>query len=79
MTAPLFGLVLAGGASTRMQQDKAALAYHGKPQLNWAYDLLADLCAATFISVRPDQRDEPTRAGTLGAMTSAVRLSSTRS
>ena len=29
----LFGLILAGGASTRMQRDKAALSYHGRPQL----------------------------------------------
>ena len=62
MPAVLFGLVLAGGASTRMKRDKAALAYHGKPQVQWAYDLLSEFCAATFVSVRPDQRDEPTRA-----------------
>jgi|HigsolmetaAR203D_1030402.scaffolds.fasta_scaffold00561_17 molybdopterin-guanine dinucleotide biosynthesis protein A len=61
-TAPLFGLVLAGGASTRMQRDKAALAYHGRTQLEWTYELLAPLCTATFVSVRPDQRDEPIRA-----------------
>ena len=62
MTAPLFGLVLAGGASTRMQRDKATIAYHGQPQLRWAFDLLSQVCAATFVSVRPDQRDEATRA-----------------
>jgi molybdopterin-guanine dinucleotide biosynthesis protein A len=62
MSPVLFGLVLAGGASTRMKRDKAALAYHGKPQVQWAYDLLSEFCAATFVSVRPDQRDEPTRA-----------------
>jgi molybdopterin-guanine dinucleotide biosynthesis protein A len=62
MPPVLFGLVLAGGASTRMKRDKAALAYHGKPQVQWAYDLLSEFCAATFVSVRPDQRDEPTRA-----------------
>ncbi len=45
-----------------MQRDKAALTYHGRPQLQWAYDLLSDVCAATFVSVRPDQRDEPMRA-----------------
>lgn len=62
MSAVLFGLVLAGGASTRMKRDKAALAYHGKPQVQWAFELLSEFCAATFVSVRPDQRDEPTRA-----------------
>lgn len=44
-----------------MQRDKAALAYHGQPQLAWAYDLVSQVCAATFVSVRPEQRDEPTR------------------
>jgi molybdopterin-guanine dinucleotide biosynthesis protein A len=62
MPPVLFGLVLAGGASTRMKRDKAALAYHGRPQVQWAHDLLSEFCAATFVSVRPDQRDEPTRA-----------------
>ena len=61
-TAPLFGLVLAGGASTRMNTDKAALTYHGRSQLAWAYDLVSTVCVATFVSVRPEQRDEPTRA-----------------
>lgn len=58
----LFGLVLAGGASTRMKRDKAALSYHGTSQLQWTYELVADVCAATFVSVRPDQRDDATRA-----------------
>lgn len=62
MMPPLFGLILAGGASTRMQRDKAALRYHGRTQLEWAHGLLSEMCAATFVSVRPDQRDEPTRA-----------------
>jgi molybdopterin-guanine dinucleotide biosynthesis protein A len=58
----LFGLVLAGGASTRMKRDKAALDYHGKPQLHWAFEQVAEFCAATFVSVRPDQTNDPLRA-----------------
>lgn len=58
----LYGLVLAGGASTRMQRDKAALHYHGKPQLEWTYDLLAEVCKRVFVSVRADQTQDPVRA-----------------
>jgi molybdopterin converting factor subunit 1 len=64
MTTPaLFGLVLAGGASTRMRTDKAALQYHGQPQLQWAFELVSTVCAASFVSLRPDQRDDAARAG----------------
>lgn len=45
-----------------MGRDKAALTYHGRSQLAWTFDLVAESCTATFVSVRPDQRDEPTRA-----------------
>jgi molybdenum cofactor guanylyltransferase len=62
MTAPVFGLILAGGASTRMQRDKAALQYHGKAQIEWAFELASGLCTATFVSVRPDQRLDAARA-----------------
>jgi molybdopterin-guanine dinucleotide biosynthesis protein A len=62
MTAPVFGLILTGGASTRMQRDKAVLQYHGKTQLEWAFELASGLCTATFVSVRPDQRLDAARA-----------------
>ena len=61
--APLYGLVLAGGHSTRMQRDKAALAYHGRSQLEWTMSLLEGRVERAFISVREDQRDDPVRAG----------------
>lgn len=44
-----------------MQRDKAALVYHGKTQLQWAFDLLSEVTAACFVSVRPDQRDDAAR------------------
>jgi molybdopterin-guanine dinucleotide biosynthesis protein A/molybdopterin converting factor small subunit len=60
-TAPLYGLVLAGGHSTRMKQDKAILSYHGRTQLEWAMSLLEGRVARSFVSVRPGQSD-PVRA-----------------
>jgi molybdenum cofactor guanylyltransferase len=60
-TAPVYGLVLAGGHSTRMKRDKATLAYHGRTQLEWAMALLEKHVERAFVSVRPGQ-DDPVRA-----------------
>src|SRR5438105_698058 len=60
--SPIYGLVLAGGRSTRMQQDKAALSYHGRTQLDWAMELIKPFVEQAFVSVRPDQVKDPVRA-----------------
>src|SRR5579871_6236759 len=60
--APIYALVLAGGRSTRMQRDKAALSYHGRSQLEWAVSLLQPHVERVFVSVRPDQTNDPVRA-----------------
>jgi len=60
--APLFGLVLAGGRSTRMQRDKAGLEYAGRSQLERAVELITPLVARIFVSVRRDQTADPLRA-----------------
>ena len=54
---PLYGLVLSGGQSTRMQQEKASLRYHGKPQAAHAFELLAAACDRAFISCRWEQAE----------------------
>lgn len=62
MSAPLYGLLLSGGASQRMRQDKAALDYRGEPQLLRAWRLLSALTEQAFVSVRDNQRHDPLRA-----------------
>lgn len=60
--ADLYGLVLSGGRSQRMQQDKAALDYAGQPQLQRACTLLGSVCQQVFVSVRTDQTDDTLRS-----------------
>jgi molybdenum cofactor guanylyltransferase len=60
--AALYGLVLAGGRSKRMQRDKAALPYDGRVQLERAVELLEPRVARAFISVREDQAADPVRS-----------------
>jgi molybdopterin-guanine dinucleotide biosynthesis protein A len=62
-TMPLYGLVLAGGRSTRMNTDKAALDYHGRPQARHVFDLLDPFCEKVFVSSRAGQADEPALRG----------------
>ncbi len=53
----LKGLVLAGGKSIRMGQDKGMSVWHGKPQRYYVADLLSAVCEEVFISCRPEQVD----------------------
>ena len=60
---PLNGLVLAGGRSSRMQRDKAAIEFRaGETQLDAAMRLLEGRVARAFVSVRADQQNDPARA-----------------
>jgi molybdenum cofactor guanylyltransferase len=59
---PLAGLVLSGGHSKRMHRDKATLVVDGQTQLARAMALLGEVCQNVFVSVRPDQTDDPTRS-----------------
>ena len=60
--APVYGLILAGGVSSRMHRDKAALQYRGKSQLDRAFELASRHVSPVFVSVRASQTADPTRA-----------------
>ena len=52
---PIYGLILAGGSSSRMHRDKAALKYRGSPQLDRAFALTSRHVPQVFVSVRDNQ------------------------
>ena len=56
---PLYGLVLTGGQSTRMNEDKSSIDYHGKPQVARCAELLETVCSQVFVSCRAEQSHEP--------------------
>jgi molybdenum cofactor guanylyltransferase len=56
MTAPLKGLILCGGRSTRMQQDKSLIAYHGMPQWQYLYQLVHKIIPDVYLSCREEQK-----------------------
>jgi molybdenum cofactor guanylyltransferase len=62
MNAEVYGLILAGGSSSRMRRDKATLAYNGKSQLDRAFELAGRHLPQVFVSVRASQTADPTRA-----------------
>ncbi len=52
----VFGLVLAGGKSTRMWEDKATLAYYARNQIIHTASLLQECCARVYVSCRTEQQ-----------------------
>lgn len=83
--APLCGLVLAGGRSSRMGRDKASLTVHGRsrPQYRFLFEELRAVCGCAFISGRgrsseaewadlPVIRDTYSEVGPMAGLLSAM-------
>lgn len=49
------GVVLSGGKSLRMGQDKALITYHGKPQREYLFQTLSVYCDHVFTSCKAAQ------------------------
>lgn len=60
-TSTIYGLVLAGGKSRRMGEDKALLVRDGTSQLEHIAALLQALTDKVFVSTRAEQEDERVR------------------
>jgi molybdopterin-guanine dinucleotide biosynthesis protein A len=87
LARPLYGLVLAGGRSSRMGRDKALLSFDAvRTQLERTIGLLQPHCQRVFCSARADQADTYEHlggvpviadsvlgAGPLGGILSAMR------
>jgi molybdenum cofactor guanylyltransferase len=84
LTIPnLQSLILAGGKSTRMGQDKALINYHGLPQWQFLAKILRGVNSDVFISCQEEQAhhfqgeklifDSFTGLGPMGAILSAFR------
>jgi molybdopterin-guanine dinucleotide biosynthesis protein A len=65
-TPPLAGLVLAGGASTRMGEDKALIAFEGRPLIQRVAGRVAAIAAPVLIATGVPGRFGPTGFAEVG-------------
>ncbi len=70
------GLVLLGGLSTRMGEDKSRIDYHGKPQRNYLADLLEPYCNQIYWSVNAPQWVSLTEAEQTMSIVDAYNINS---
>jgi molybdenum cofactor guanylyltransferase len=49
------GLILSGGQSSRMGEEKRLINYHGKTQEQYLFDLLSNYFSAVYVSINQNQ------------------------
>ena len=49
------GLILSGGLSTRMGEEKRLINYHGKSQEEYLFELIKPYCSEVYISINRNQ------------------------
>jgi len=80
----LKALVLVGGKSSRMGQEKGLIDYHGQSQASWISQLLQSFGIEVYLSCRPEQQNhyahvnvpfvfDSIEGGPLGGILSALR------
>jgi molybdopterin-guanine dinucleotide biosynthesis protein A len=60
-TPSVYGLILSGGASRRMQTDKALLLHNGRTWLQLAFDKCQAVTEHTYVSIRDSQVNDAHR------------------
>ena len=55
---PINGLILSGGLSTRMGEDKRLIKYHDKTQEQYLFDLLTPYCSKVYVSINQNQQTD---------------------
>jgi molybdopterin-guanine dinucleotide biosynthesis protein A len=65
----VYGLILAGGRSSRFGQEKAAAQLLGRPLIAWVLDVLAPACVEVAVNARPGAE-----ASAFGAQTGCATL-----
>ncbi len=65
----IYGLVLAGGRSSRFGREKAAAQLAGRPMIAWVLDVLKPSCVEVAVNARPGSQ-----AAALGAAAGCMTL-----
>ena len=58
MNLDISALILSGGQSSRMGEEKRLINYHGKTQEQYLFDLLSNYFSAVYVSINQNQKTD---------------------